>query len=156
MAFRCADLADTQFLLGSKNFYLYFLKFSDFMGILRGFYSDFTWILLTCNMYTFFFQVSWYVCQRSLLQISLSFFMRFWLQICVTFHVRKALGRFIYILDSSNSSSFTFGSSKLASSSRSNWTGIWTGNSNGSWTDKHSSHFSTAKEMSVKATFFFM
>ena len=56
------------------------------------------------------------------------------------------LGRFIYILDSSNSSSFIFWSSKLASSSRSNWTGIWTNNSNGSWTDKHSSHFSTAKE----------
>ena len=36
------------------------------------------------------------------------------------------------------------------------WTGIWTGNSNGSWTDKQSSHFSTAKEISVKATFFFM
>ena len=33
-------------------------------------------------------------------------------------------GRFIYILDSLNSSSFTFWSSKLASSSRSNWTGI--------------------------------
>ena len=64
--------------------------------------------------------------------------------------------RFIYILGSSNSSSFTFWSSKKASSSRSNWTGTWTGNSNGSWTDKHSSHFSTAKEMSVKATFFFM
>ena len=57
-------------------------------------------------------------------------------------------GRFIYILDSSNSSSFTFWSSKLASSSRSNWTGSWTGHSNGSWTDKHSSHFSTAKEIS--------
>ena len=59
-----------------------------------------------------------------------------------------------YILDSSNSSSFW--SSKLASSSRSNWTGIWIVNSNGSWTDTHSSHFSTAKEMSLKATFFFM
>ena len=64
--------------------------------------------------------------------------------------------RFIYILDSSNSSSFTFWSSQFASSSRSNWTAIWTGNSNGSWTDKHSSHFSTAKEIRVKATFFFM
>ena len=57
---------------------------------------------------------------------------------------------------SSNSSSFTFWSSQFASSSKSNWTGIWTGNSNGSWTDKQSSHFSTAKEMSVKATFFFL
>ena len=56
------------------------------------------------------------------------------------------------ILNSSNFSSFTFWSSKLASSSRSNWTG----NSNDSWTDKHTSHFSTAKEMNVKATFFFM
>ena len=65
----------------------------------------------------------------------------------------STMGRFIYVLDSLNSSSFTFLSSKLASSSRSNWTGIWTGNSNGSWTDKHSSHFSTAKEISLKATF---
>ena len=64
--------------------------------------------------------------------------------------------RFIYILDSSNSSSITFWTSQFGSSSRSNWTGIWTGNSNGSWTDKQSSHFSTAKEMSAKATFFFM
>ena len=44
------------------------------------------------------------------------------------------LGRFFYILDSSNSSSFTFWSSKLASSSRSNWTSIWTDNLNGTWT----------------------
>ena len=55
----------------------------------------------------------------------------------------------------SNSSWFTFWSCKLDSSSnRSYWTGIWTDNSNGSWTDKHSSHFSTAKEISVKAIFF--
>ena len=60
-------------------------------------------------------------------------------------------GCLIYILDSSNSSSITFWTSQLGFSSRSNWTG----NSNGSWTDKQSSHFSTAKEMSVKATFFF-
>ena len=65
-------------------------------------------------------------------------------------------GCFIYILDSSNSSSYTFGSSKLASSSRSNWTNMWNGSSNGCWPDKHSSHFSMAKEMSLKATFFFM
>ena len=63
---------------------------------------------------------------------------------------------FIYILDSSNSSSLTFWTSQFGSSSRSKWTGIWTGNSNGSWTDKQSSHFSTTKEMSVKAIFFFM
>ena len=63
---------------------------------------------------------------------------------------------FIYILDSSNSSSFTFWTSQFTSSSRCNWTGISTGNSNGSWTDKHSSHFSKAKEMSVKATFFYV
>ena len=44
-------------------------------------------------------------------------------------------GCFIYILDSSNSSSFTFWSSQFAFSCRSNWTGIWTGNSNGTWTD---------------------
>ena len=56
---------------------------------------------------------------------------------------------FIYILDSSNSSSFTFWS-------RSKWRGIWTSNSNGSWTDKNPSHFTTAKETSVKATFFFI
>ena len=56
---------------------------------------------------------------------------------------------FIYILESSNSSSITFWTRQLSSSSRSNWTsfwtgiwtGIWTGNSNGSWTDKKSSYF---------------
>ena len=63
---------------------------------------------------------------------------------------------FIYILDSSNSSSITFWTSKFSSSSKSNWTSIWPGISNGSWTDKQSSLFSTAKEMSVKAIFFFM
>ena len=63
---------------------------------------------------------------------------------------------FIYILDSSNSSLFTFWTSQFTSSSRCNWTGISTGNSNGSWTDKHWCHFSKAKEMSVKATSFFM
>ena len=63
---------------------------------------------------------------------------------------------FIYILDCSNSSSLTFWSSQFPSRSRSKWTSIWTGNSNGSWTDKQSSHFSTVKEMSVKATFFFI
>ena len=63
---------------------------------------------------------------------------------------------FIYTLGSSNSSSYTFWSSKSPSSSRSNWNGIWTGNSNRSWTDKQSSHFSTAKEISVNAIFFFM
>ena len=46
-----------------------------------------------------------------------------------------SMGRFIYILDSSNSSPFTFWSSQFISSSSSNWTSIWTGNSNGSWTD---------------------
>ena len=58
-------------------------------------------------------------------------------------------GCFIYSLDSSNSSSLTFWSSQFPSSSRSNWTGIWTGNSNGTWTDKQSSHVSTAKEIRV-------
>ena len=48
------------------------------------------------------------------------------------------IGCFIYILDSSNSISFTFWSSQFACSSRSNWTSIWTGNSNGTWTDKQS------------------
>ena len=64
----------------------------------------------------------------------------------------------------SNSSSFTFWPSHFSSCARSNWTGIWTsiwtgiwtGNSDGTWTDKQSSHFSTAKEIRVKATFFFM
>jgi hypothetical protein len=65
-------------------------------------------------------------------------------------------GRFIYILDRSNSSSITFWTCQFGSRSRSNWTSIWTGNSNGSWTDKQSSHFSTVKEIRVKATFFFM
>ena len=60
-------------------------------------------------------------------------------------------------LHPANSSSLTFWSSQFASSSRSNWTSIWTSNSNGNgtWTYKQSSHLSTAKEMSVKATFFF-
>ena len=39
------------------------------------------------------------------------------------------VGCFIYILDSSNSSSFPFWSSQFASSSRSNWTVIWNGSS---------------------------
>ena len=60
-------------------------------------------------------------------------------------------GCFIYILHSSNSSLFTFWSS-----SRRYWIKIWTGNSNGSWTDKQSSHISTAKEISVKSSFFFI
>ena len=60
-------------------------------------------------------------------------------------------GCFIYILDSSNSSSFKFWSSQFATSSRSNWTG----NSNGTWTDKQTSHFSK-KKISVKAKLFFM
>ena len=68
----------------------------------------------------------------------------------------QKVGCFIYILDCSNSSSITFCTSQFGSSSRSNWTVIWTGNSNGSLTDKQSSQFSTAKEMSVKATFFFI
>ena len=42
-------------------------------------------------------------------------------------------GCFIYILDSSNSSSITFWTSQFGSSSRSNWTVNWTGNSNGKW-----------------------
>ena len=70
--------------------------------------------------------------------------------------LKRPLDCFIYILDSWNSSSITFWTSQFGSNSRSNWTSIWTGNSNGSWTDKQSFHFSTAKEMSVKATFFFM
>jgi hypothetical protein len=68
----------------------------------------------------------------------------------------QTMGCFIYILDSSNSISFTFWSSQFASSSRSNWSGIWNGDSNSSWMDKHSYHFSNPKEISVKATFFFM
>ena len=54
---------------------------------------------------------------------------------------KRSLVCFIYILDSSNSSSFTFWTSQFTSSSRCNWTGIWTGNSNDSWTDKHSSQY---------------
>ena len=73
-----------------------------------------------------------------------------WLLILIT------LACFIYILDSSNSSSFTFWTSQFTSSSRCNWTGISTSNLNGSWNDKHSSHFSPANKISVKATFFFM
>ena len=69
-----------------------------------------------------------------------------WLLILIT------LACFIYILDSSNSSSFSFWSSQLASCSRSNWTGVWNGNSNGTWTDKQSSHFSTAKEIIFHVT----
>ena len=39
--------------------------------------------------------------------------------------IKWTMGRFIYILDSSNSSSITFWTSKFSSSSRINWTGIW-------------------------------
>ena len=39
---------------------------------------------------------------------------------------RYSEGCFIYILDCSNSSSITFLTSQFSSSSRSNWTGIWT------------------------------
>ena len=95
MAFRWANFAETQLLLGPKilsyaGFCLYFLKFVDFMGILREFYSDFTWILLTCNMYFFLFS-GMLIC---LSRIPASNFIKFffiWLQICVTFHVRMAL-----------------------------------------------------------------
>ena len=69
--------------------------------------------------------------------------------ICLSFYIQN-MGCFIYILDISISTSFKFWSSQFASSSRSNWTG----NSNGTWTDKQSSHFGTAKEIRVKATFF--
>ena len=55
-------------------------------------------------------------------------------------------GCFIYNLGSSNSSSITFWTSQFGSSSRSNWTGVWTVNSNGSRTDKQSSHFSKRDE----------
>ena len=55
-----------------------------------------------------------------------------------------------------HSSSFTFWSSQFASSSRSNWTSTWIGTSNGTWSDKQSSHFRTVKEITVKATFFFI
>ena len=65
--------------------------------------------------------------------------------------MRNTVDRFIYIRDRSNFSSITFWTSKFGSSSRSNWTDNW----NGSWTDKQLSHFSTAKQMSVKATLFF-
>ena len=44
--------------------------------------------------------------------------------------VSFSLDCFIYILDSSNSTSFTFWSIQFAGSSRSKWTSIWTGNSN--------------------------
>ena len=73
-----------------------------------------------------------------------------------TYLLTSTMGCFIYILDSSNSSSFAFWTSQFTSSSKCNWTGISSGNSNGSWTDKHSSHISKVKEMSVKVPFFFM
>ena len=50
-----------------------------------------------------------------------------------------------FYLDGSNSSSLIFWSSKLGSIFGRKWSGIWSGNSNGSWTVKHSSHYSTAK-----------
>ena len=81
---------------------------------------------------------------------SLAWSWAFQLSLAAKYCLFYTLYHFIYILDSSNSSSFTFWSSTLASSSRSNWTGIWTSNSNDSWTDKHSSHFSTAKEIKVQ------
>ena len=66
------------------------------------------------------------------------------------------MGGFICTFSLSISLSITLWTSKFTSSSRCNWTGISTVNSNGSWNDKHSCHFSTAKEIRVKATFFFM
>ena len=57
--------------------------YANLTQILHGFY----WHVICTS---FSFQVCWYVCQGSLLQISLSFFF-IWLQICVTFHVRMAL-----------------------------------------------------------------
>ena len=63
---------------------------------------------------------------------------------------------FICTFSLSISLSITLRTSKFTSSSRFNWTGISTVNSNGSWNDKHSCHFSTAKEISAKAAFFFM
>ena len=65
---------------------------------------------------------------------------------------KRITGCFIYILDSSNSSSFTFWSSQFTCTSKSNGTS----NSNGTWTDKQSTHFSTAKEIRLKNMFFFM
>ena len=83
----------------------------------------------------------------------------FWNEAQFFMSIHKIRDCFIYILDSSNSSSITFRTNQFSSSSRSNWTvswtGSWTGSSTGSWTDKQSSHFSTAKEMSVKAIFLF-
>ena len=52
---------------------------------------------------------------------------------------------FIYILDISKSSSFPFWTCQFTSTSRCNWIGISTSNSNGSWNDKYSSHFSKQK-----------
>ena len=63
---------------------------------------------------------------------------------------------FICTFSLSTSLSITLWTSKFTSSSRCNWTGISTVNSNGSWNDKHSCHFSTAKEISAKSAFFFM
>ena len=67
-----------------------------------------------------------------------------------------SLGGFICTLSLSISLSTTLRTSKFTSSSRCNWTGISSVNSNGSWNDKHSCHISTAKEIIVKDTFFFM
>ena len=73
--------------------------------------------------------ILWFVTKQKLLQIEGTNDFMTW-------------GCFIYTLDSSNSCSLTFWSSKFASSSRSNgtgiWTSIWTGNLNGSWTVQYS------------------
>ena len=63
-------------------------------------------------------------------------------------------GGFICTFSLSISLSITLWTSKFTSSSRRNWTGTSTVNSNGSWNDKQSWHFSTAKEISAKAAFF--
>ena len=70
----------------------------------------------------------------------------------------SSLGCFIYILDSSNSSSIPFWTSRFGSSSRSNWIGFWTGNSNSKQevVELINNYLISVKEMSVKATFFFM
>ena len=76
------------------------------------------------------FLAGWYLLQYILGQKALS-------TCCLLSRIglRWFMCYFIYILDSSISSSFTFWSSKLACTSRSNWTGIWTVTWNGSWTD---------------------
>ena len=100
-----------------------------------------TWAHLTVNAKVFSLKVLWWALSNvgfipfSSFPKDQVFFFEFgqtkWISI------RQNMACFIYILDSSNSSSTTFWTDQFGSSSRSKWTIIWTGSWTGSWTDNN-------------------